>query len=319
MAFFKFRKGAADSKGAPPQPPSLDSIRRRAKYRLLGASVLVLAGVIVFPLVLDSQPRPIAVNTPIDIPDKNKVAPLQLPSASAARARVAASDANPVVSVPAAPVAVVAPAVPGREPIITEAAPTSKDSTPKVPLDPSTKALDAPKDAVSSVAKAASAAAISAPKPDLALPAKPLSSGPVPSKPPAKPASAPAKPASAAVKPASAATSDAARARALLEGVAAKPVPAGGASAVVPTDAPASAPSDARFVVQVGAFAEAARAQEVRLKVERAGMKTYTHVAETKDGRRIRVRVGPFSKKDDAEKAAAKIKTLDLPAAVLTL
>jgi DedD protein len=42
-------------------------------------------------------------------------------------------------------------------------------------------------------------------------------------------------------------------------------------------------------------------------------------VAETKDGKRIRVRVGPFATKAEAEKAAGKIKTLDLPAAILTL
>jgi DedD protein len=57
----------------------------------------------------------------------------------------------------------------------------------------------------------------------------------------------------------------------------------------------------------------------VRLKVERAGMKTYTHVVETKEGRRIRVRVGPFANKAEADKAAEKIKKLDLPAAILTL
>ena len=74
-----------------------------------------------------------------------------------------------------------------------------------------------------------------------------------------------------------------------------------------------------RFVVQVGAFSDAARAREVRLKVERAGLQTYTHVAQTKEGSRTRVRVGPFSGRDEAEKAAAKIKKLDLPAAILTL
>jgi DedD protein len=74
-----------------------------------------------------------------------------------------------------------------------------------------------------------------------------------------------------------------------------------------------------RFVVQVGAFADPARAREIRLKLERAGLKTYTHVAETKDGKRTRVRVGPFTVKADAEKAAEKIKKLNLPAALLTL
>ena len=71
--------------------------------------------------------------------------------------------------------------------------------------------------------------------------------------------------------------------------------------------------------MQVGAFADQTKAREARLKVERAGLKTYTNVAETKDGKRIRVRVGPFGTRAEADKAAGKIKGLDLPAAILTL
>ena len=71
--------------------------------------------------------------------------------------------------------------------------------------------------------------------------------------------------------------------------------------------------------MQVGAFAENDKARDARLKVERAGLKTYVHVAETPNGKRIRVRAGPFATRAEAEKAAAKIKTLDLPAAILTL
>ena len=65
--------------------------------------------------------------------------------------------------------------------------------------------------------------------------------------------------------------------------------------------------------------AEAARAQEVRRRLERAGLKTYTHVADTPEGKRIRVRVGPFDTRAEAEKVAEKVKGLGLPAAVLTL
>jgi DedD protein len=81
---------------------------------------------------------------------------------------------------------------------------------------------------------------------------------------------------------------------------------------------PAAAAED-RFVVQVGAFADVTRAREARLKLERAGLKTYTQVVDAKEGRRIRVRVGPFATKAQADKAAEKIRKLDLPASVLTL
>lgn len=124
---------------------------------------------------------------------------------------------------------------------------------------------------------------------------------------PVSPAS-PAPTPSAAPAPVAVAVDEAAKPKALLEG---REPPA-------PAQA-AAAPAAGRYVVQVGAFAEAGRAQEVRGKLERAGLKTYTHVADTKDGRRIRVRVGPFADKAEASKAAAKIKQLELPAAILTL
>jgi len=75
----------------------------------------------------------------------------------------------------------------------------------------------------------------------------------------------------------------------------------------------------ARFVVQVGAYADADKAREVRRKLEKAGLKTYTHVAETKEGKRTRVRLGPFATRDEADKAADKAKQLEFTPAVLTL
>ncbi|MEN9887162.1 MAG: hypothetical protein RL758_1740, partial [Pseudomonadota bacterium] len=80
-----------------------------------------------------------------------------------------------------------------------------------------------------------------------------------------------------------------------------------------------AAAASGKFIVQVGAYAEASKARQTRLKVEKAGLKTYTHVAETAEGKRIRVRVGPFATRDEADKAAKKIKSLDLPAVILIL
>ena len=79
MAFFKFRKGGDEHATPAPAPESLEAMRRRARHRLIGASVLVLVGVVGFPLLFDSQPRPIAVDIPIEIPDKTKVTPLGTP------------------------------------------------------------------------------------------------------------------------------------------------------------------------------------------------------------------------------------------------
>jgi len=210
MAFFKFRKGGDDQTTTAVASESVEAMRKRAKHRLMGAAILLLIGVIGFPLLVDKQPRPIAVDMPIEIPDKDKVKPLPAPAPA------------PVLPAPAAPVAPVA-------------APAAQPAAPAA-LKP-----------------------VAPPEP--------------------KPAAKPVE--KAAPKPAAAA--------------------------------------EERFVVQVGAFAEVTRAREARLKLEHAGLKTYTQVVETKEGRRIRVRVGPFASKALADKAAEKIKKLDLPASVLTL
>ena len=254
MAFFKFR-WPGQSEQAPaerpskraraPQAESIDVMRRRARHRLIGAAVLVLVGVIGFPLLFDTQPRPIAVDIPIEIPDRNKVAPLVVPGQTAAVA-------------------------PAAKPVPTPAP-----------------------------ARAASVGNGLSDGEELVQAAPPVAPKPAPAKPEAKPEPKPEpKP---TPKP-----DEAARARALLEGRSVEPVAAAKAD-------------DSRFIVQVGAFADADKAREARSKVERAGLKTYTQVVDTKDGKRTRVRVGPFSDRAEADKAAARIKALDLSASVLTL
>ena len=281
MAFFKFRwpgQGEQQQAEKPskrsrtPQAESIEVMRRRARHRLIGAAVLVLVGVIGFPLLFDTQPRPIPVDIPIEIPDRNKVAPLVVPA--------------PVADAPAAKPA--APATP-------EPAPTAAVQRPAPSRTAAANGLAEGEELVPSArpapAKPTPAPAAAAAKPAVKHDAK-QPAAPVPS-----PAPEP-KPAARA--------DDSARARALLEGRS--------------TEAPAAAGSEeARFIVQVGAFADAEKAREARTKVERAGLKTYTQVVDTKDGKRTRVRVGPFTNRAEADKAAARIKALDLSASVLTL
>lgn len=284
MAFFKFRwpgQGEQQQAEKPskrsrtPQADSIEVMRRRARHRLIGAAVLVLVGVIGFPLLFDTQPRPIPVDIPIEIPDRNKVAPLVVPAPVA--------DAAPAAAKPAAPATVEsAPTVAAQRPAPsrTAAANGLADGEELVPSARQAPAKPTP----------APAAAPAAAKPEVKHE----------SKPPVPPASSPAP------EPKPARADDSARARALLEGRS--------------TEAPAAAGAEeARFIVQVGAFADAEKAREARTKVERAGLKTYTQVVDTKDGKRTRVRVGPFTNRAEADKAAARIKALDLSASVLTL
>ena len=240
MAFFKFRlpnpgMGEDGSPGGT-SGESLEALRRRARQRLIGATVLVLLAVIGFPLLFDTQPRPVSVDIPIDIPDKQKTSPQTAPSAlkpaAEAASNTARSDAVPTQA-----------SLEHNEEVVHPASVTSKTPAPDVAADTQTA------------------------KPD----------------------------------------------------VAAKPVVADKPGTDKPaTDKPAD-PAAPRFVVQVGAYAEDAKAREVRARLEKAGLKTYTHVAETKDGKRTRVRLGPFATKEEADKAAARAKTMNLQATILTL
>jgi DedD protein len=120
---------------------------------------------------------------------------------------------------------------------------------------------------------------------------------------------APAAPAAAAAVAPAAVQRDAERAQALLEG---RPAPDGAESA-------ASAAKPPRFVVQAGAYTDAAALREARQKVEKLGLKTYTQVIEANGSARTRVRVGPFESRDEAEKAAARIKAAGLAVSILSL
>jgi DedD protein len=256
----------------------VQAARTRARRRLIGAAALLGVGVVGFPLLFETQPRPIPVDIPIEIPRKEAAPSLPLPpprtaSAAPATARVSSGVIGE------------RSAEPPRERAATatrsEPAPGG-DATRKEPA---------------------------APRSDAAAPPKP-----VPDKPEAR-------------------ADDGARARALLEGQGA----AGASSPVAPKPAavvaiaepskPTAASAEAnkpdvangRFVVQVGAYGEANSARDMSQRVNKLGLKSYTQVIEIDGAKRIRVRVGPFTAREDAEKAAGTLKAAGLPAAVLTL
>lgn len=230
MAFFKLRKAAGETQVPAPAPESVDALRRRARYRLAGAALLVLAGVIGFPLLFDNQPRPIAVDIPIDIPDKARVKPLAAEADEGKQAQAASPVASAPASVPVVEAAAKdAPKEPPKEEVVLPSAKPAAKAEAKVESKPEAKASDKPSDKA--------------------------------------------------------------------------------------TDKAATG----RFIVQFGAYTDSAHAHEARVKVEKAGLKTYAQVINGADGKKFRVRVGPFEKRSDAEKAAEKIKKLDLPAAILGL
>ncbi|MDX9698011.1 MAG: SPOR domain-containing protein [Rhodocyclaceae bacterium] len=137
------------------------------------------------------------------------------------------------------------------------------------------------------------------PTPAEAPPSRPATSTlPVPGTPPAAGGTEPARPA-----PKPSPEDEAERVKAILEG----------RLASVGTNIPTTS-SEGRFVVQVGAFGDGAKARSLSSDLNRRGFKSYTESA----GPVTRVRVGPFASRDDAEKAAGQLRSLSMSAVVTT-
>ena len=273
LSFFK--RNIESPSGDVPAADAVAQARVRARRRLIGATVLLGIGVIGFPLLFETQPRPIPVDIPIEIPRKESAPPLVLPPT--ARAPAAAPAPTPTPK----PTPTHAPSAPGR----AEPAPAPEPTPAAAPV---AAAPSAPRAAPPIVTERAADQGRELPTP-----------APTPAA--ATTARTAAAPASAAARSAA----DAQRAQALLEGRAAPPK--------------ASEPGSVRLVVQVGAYTDADKLREARQKVEKLGMKTYTQVVEGEGAKRTRVRVGPFATREEADKAAARIKAAGLPVAVLTL
>ena len=265
---FKSASGAKSPKAsqAAAAPDAVAAARTRARRRLIGATVLLGIGVIGFPLLFETQPRPVPVDIPIQIPAKDKLPPLVLAPVTTASAETGGSPLS---------------AASGPD-VLTERASEQGRDMPLPGAEPVSAATPAP------------ARAPDAPKPAASKPTV------------AKAADINSAEARSAAKPRD---DDGARAKALLEGRAAT---AAAAAAAAAADA-------SRLVVQVGAYTEADKLRDVRSRVEKLGLSTYTQVVEIKGTRHTRVRVGPFTTRAEADKAAARIKAAGLPVAVLTL
>jgi len=273
---------------------AMREVRARARTRLMGATVLLLVGVIGFPLLFETQPRPIPVDLPIEIPARN--APGVVDASSHAAGRHLASAAPLTASGPA------------PESVSYDARP----SAPQAASTPTT-AASGQRSAFSSLA---AALASSSGNPGTA-PASAAYIAPSMGGKSAKPAkAAPASTATATAKPAS---PQHAAGPVLPPPVASKPSPAAILADNGAANPPEPAANGGRFVIQVGAFLEDAKVRETRAKVEKLGMKTYTQPVETPTGKRIRVRVGPVATKAEADKLASRLKADGLQAVVLSL
>lgn len=162
------------------------------------------------------------------------------------------------------------PVADSKSPVAAEVAPGTK---------PTTRVIEVAKDK-----PAEKTPEKTPPKPVEKPPAKPEK---LPEKAPEKPAEKPAVKESAA---------DAKRAAAILAG-----------QGAVPDAAPAPAKAG-EFVILIGAFANEDNVRNLKAKLAEKNIKTYSEPLQTPSGTKTRVRAGPFTSREAAEKALEKMK-----------
>ncbi|MGO0789295.1 SPOR domain-containing protein [Herbaspirillum seropedicae] len=275
------RAKAGKDGGADPLLPE----KKRARRRLIGAVALALAVVIVLPMILDSEPKPLNDDIAIQIPSKDQ------PASGAAQpaagdAKQASLDQKEEIVEPAsiAPEPATTPAPAAAAPAATQpATPPVAAVAPKVIEKPVEKPAEKPADKP-------------APKIEEKKPIV-VEHREEPKKEAAKPkASAPS------------AHDDSARALAILEGKS-------GAAAAPAEKKPAA--SGGKFVIQVAALATQDKVNELRNKLSAAGIHSYTQKIATQAGDRTRIRVGPFGSREEAERMGGRIKKLGLNATIV--
>ena len=96
---------------------------------------------------------------------------------------------------------------------------------------------------------------------------------------------------------------------------AARPAPAGRAEP--PTPKAPSATASGKYAVQVAALSAASAAEELHVQLIKGGFSSYVESVTTAAGPLHRVRVGPFASRDDAQRAADRLKAAGHKAAVV--
>ena len=95
------------------------NLKRKTRHRLMGATTLTLVMVVVLPMVLDNEPKPIGQNISLDIPQPEKIEPVAPEPAASAPVEVAT------------PTTPVAPAIAEIPPTIVETPAPAAKPTPK--------------------------------------------------------------------------------------------------------------------------------------------------------------------------------------------
>ena len=294
--------------------------KKRARHRLVGAICLSLLAALVVPLVLESEPRPRDGDLPIELAASARVA------ADGAGARADVADAGAQKSPAAEPSghgaeagSVTTGAIGNRasseNQAVGAAAPRPAASDP-AGTKSAVKTVTPPASPAGSgaapgatVASAAPAAGRQPPRQD---PVKPAARSELPAPPLAqdKPPLAQDKPPLAQDKPPTRAGEPDVLAR-LID----RADPAAGSQSA----GAAAKPASRKFLVQIGAYSNVQSARTVSDRIVLVGLRPYQETVKTAQGDWIRVRVGPFASRQDAERAQQDLKRAGLTAAIIAL
>ena len=288
----------------PAYPSGSEALLRRARHRLIGAVLLVLAAVFGLPFLLDAPPRTVSPAIPVVLDGKTDIA----------ASSVAASTA---VSHPASAAAMPQPApTPASSPSLTAVATAEvaalepKTLESKTTAVPANRSLDKNEQLVEA---------------EKTTPATPQTPAPQPAA--TKTASAPAarttKPAASAERPvraASQATPSTKKAATTIDELIAQRQSQEKSTQTATAATNSKTPSETgRFVVQAGAYTDSAKIASVRQKLSAAGLSNYTQQV-TQNGKQVtRVRLGPFTSRQQMERVAAQVRALGLPVSTYSL
>jgi DedD protein len=241
------RSKRSPDRNSTPVDPVLPE-KKRARRRLIGAVALVLAAVIGLPMVLDTEPKPLADDIAIQIPSMDKPGRSSTSHQSASASAKAGFEQN-------------------------SAAASTQVSAPEADIPKPASPVPANDNHKPSVANA-----VSPPNPEL------------------KPATKPQKQADNKAE-------DSERARAILEGK---------SDAKVADAKAGTEKKSGQYLVQVAALASQEKVNELQGKLKSAGIASHTQKVATQTGERIRVRIGPFAGKDEADKMRARLQKIGL-------
>jgi DedD protein len=84
------------------------------------------------------------------------------------------------------------------------------------------------------------------------------------------------------------------------------------AAAILGGKAPEAVPSNGggQYVILIGAFANEANVKQLQSKIGQLGLKTFTEPLDSPQGKKTRVRAGPFPTRDAADAALDKMKRI---------